>query len=292
MTDIAPTSPDFAYAAHLWQREIGVDLPLQDTPWVAPVQDVPAAAPARKPVAQGAGGRVTPFQSAAPRVAEPLSVAPEFAEQRAEAVRLAAAAQNLEELRQAVAAFEGIGIKKHATHLVFADGNPAARIMVLGEAPGADEDRIGKPFVGVSGQLMDRMFAAIGLSRKSENPLESIYISNILNWRPPGNRTPAPAEIDLSLPFIERHIALIKPELLVLMGGVAAKALLNTSDGITKLRGNWLIYNSISLSGAAGVVGVPCLPTYHPSFLLRTPLKKREAWRDMLAVSEKANLLR
>ena len=205
------------------------------------------------------------------------------AEARKEAVRLAAAANSLEELEAAIRSFDGLAIKKTATNLVFSDGNPKSPIMVIGEAPGADEDIQGKPFVGVSGQLMDRMFAAIGLSRANEDPAASLYISNILNWRPPGNRTPSPAEIEISLPFIERHIALIKPKLLVFIGNVPTKALLNTNDGITKLRGRWATYLPLNEVGGAEL---PCLPTIHPSFLLRTPLQKKMAWADMLLLAK------
>lgn len=204
---------------------------------------------------------------------------------KVEALKLAAGAQTLDELKAVIASFDGLAIRKTATNMVFADGNPKAPVMIIGEAPGADEDREGKPFVGVSGQLMDKMLAAIGLNRHAEDPAKAVYISNILNWRPPGNRTPSPIEIDICLPFIERHIALVKPKLVVFMGGVATKALLGTDDGITKLRGKWMPY--VPLTAEIGGVEIPCLPTFHPSFLLRTPLKKRESWKDMLLLSER-----
>ena len=156
----------------------------------------------------------------------------------------------------------------------------APRVMVVGEAPGADEDIQGLPFVGVSGQLLDKMFAAINVSRASNDPATSVYISNILNWRPPGNRTPTDAEIEISLPFIERHIALVRPQILVFAGGVAAKALLGTTEGITKLRGKWREYRPLTLPSDFGYT-CRAMPTYHPSFLLRTPIKKREAWEDL-----------
>lgn len=207
------------------------------------------------------------------------------AEARLDALRLARQAQTLEELRAAIAGFDGLAIRKTATNMVFADGNPSAPIMVIGEAPGADEDKQGKPFVGVSGQLLDRMFAAIGHSRTSEAAETSLYISNIINWRPPGNRTPTPAEIDICLPFIERHIALVRPRLLVFMGGVAAKALFGTDEGITRLRGKWKTYTP--LTPEIGGAEIECLPTFHPSFLLRTPARKREAWADMLLLADR-----
>lgn len=203
---------------------------------------------------------------------------------RVESAALARNAATLEDLRAAIAGFDGLAIRKTATNMVFADGNPQARVMIVGEAPGAEEDKQGKPFVGLSGQLMDRMLASIGLDRHAEDPGQSVYISNILNWRPPGNRTPSPAEIDICLPFIERHIALIQPKILVFMGGVAAKALLNTDEGITKIRGKIRVYTP--LTDGLGGRDIPCLPTFHPSFLLRTSLRKRESWADLLLLSE------
>jgi DNA polymerase len=185
---------------------------------------------------------------------------------------LAAKAQSIEELKAALDGFQGLSLKRSATQMVFADGNPASRVMLIGEAPGADEDRIGRPFVGVSGQLLDRMLASIGLSRT-----ENVYISNIINWRPPGNRSPSDAEIALSLPFVLRHIELVKPAVLVFAGGVAAKALLSTSQGITRLRGRWVDHASPGLEKP-----VPALPIFHPAYLLRSPQEKRLAWADLL----------
>ncbi|HRQ61343.1 MAG TPA: uracil-DNA glycosylase [Alphaproteobacteria bacterium] len=209
------------------------------------------------------------------------------ADARAEAIKLAQAAQTLEELKAAIANFEGIALKKTATNLVFAAGNPKARVMLVGEAPGADEDRLGFPFVGVSGQLLDKILGSIGLSRTGETPEDSVYISNILNWRPPGNRTPAPGEIEVSLPFIERHIQLVKPEVLILCGGVSAKALLGREDGITKMRKMWHGYKPQCRELQAESVEIPALATFHPSYLLRTPAHKREAWADMLMLKKK-----
>lgn len=207
---------------------------------------------------------------------------------KAEAIKLAQAAKTLEELSEAIRNFDGLAIRKTATNLVFSDGNPKAHVMIVGEAPGADEDAQGKPFVGVSGQLMDKMLAAIGLNRHAEDPAKAVYISNILNWRPPGNRTPTPQEMDIALAFIERHIALVKPKVLLLMGGVATKALMNTNDGIMKLRGKWYEYQPITPD--IGGISLPVLPSYHPSFLLRTPSHKKSSWADMLALKEKLGL--
>lgn len=207
-------------------------------------------------------------------------------EAKAEAVRLAAAAGTLEELRDAIAAFDGLSIKKTATNLVFSDGNPQAPVMLIGEAPGGDEDRLGKPFVGVSGQLLDRILKWIDLDRTQADPKRAIYISNILNWRPPGNRTPSPAEVELSLPFIERHILLVQPKILVLCGGVSAKALLASGEGISRLRKSWKTYKTLT-PGLGPEISIPALATYHPAYLLRTPSQKRAVWADMLAVDAK-----
>jgi DNA polymerase len=194
----------------------------------------------------------------------------------ADARSLAAAAGSLAGLAEALTRFEGCTLKHTAMNLVFADGNPHGRVMLVGEAPGEDEDRQGKPFVGASGRLLDRMLAAIGLDRSQ------VYISNILPWRPPGNRSPTPAEIALCLPFIERHIALVAPPVLVLLGGIAAKTLLNRADGITRLRGQWF-----DLQPPGTTRSIPTIATYHPAYLLRSPIHKRDVWQDFLSVRRK-----
>jgi uracil-DNA glycosylase len=186
---------------------------------------------------------------------------------------LAAAANTVDELRAAVEAFDGCALKLTANRTVFADGNPAAPLMIVGEAPGADEDRQGLPFVGQAGKLLDRMLAAIGRDRSSA------YITNVIYWRPPGNRNPTSAEIASCLPFLERHIALVRPTVLVLAGGVAAKAVLNTTDGIMKLRGRWFVHEVAGLDAP-----VPTRAIFHPAYLLRSPAQKREAWRDLIAI--------
>lgn len=204
-----------------------------------------------------------------------------------EATELAASCQTLEELSAAITAFDGLSIKKTASNMVFSDGHPCARVMVVGEAPGADEDRMGKPFVGVSGQLLDKILASIGLSRTDDSPEKAVYISNILNWRPPGNRTPSPQEVEISLPFIERHIALVKPQYLILSGGVAAKALLRSGESISKLRGRFHDFTPATGGIAQAGFVIPSIPTYHPSYLLRTPSQKKAVWMDMLMLLEK-----
>lgn len=189
--------------------------------------------------------------------------------------QLAASAATLEELRQHMAAFDGCNLKFTAKNLVFADGNPNADLMLVGEAPGRDEDLEGLPFVGRSGRLLDRMLAAIGLDRTSA------YIANVIPWRPPGNRTPTPHETEICRPFIERQIELVNPKVLVNLGGPSAKTLLNTTDGILRLRGNWRVHTT------ASGIAIPAMPTLHPAYLLRTPAHKKLAWRDFLEVKAK-----
>lgn len=184
------------------------------------------------------------------------------------AVALARAATTLDELQTALAAFEGCALKATAKNLCFADGNPNARIMLVGEAPGADEDRMGRPFVGVSGQLLDKMLAAIGLNRATD-----VYIANIVPWRPPGNRTPTTQEMLICKPFIERQIELAQPDILVTIGAPSSQALLGVK-GIMAERGKWRDYRM-------GERIIPAMPMLHPAYLLRTPIAKRQAWADL-----------
>jgi DNA polymerase len=213
--------------------------------------------------------------SVARRGASPLaaaSAAPPSAEAALTAARASAkGAASLEELRAILERFEGCALRSTATQLVFGDGNPHARLMLVGEAPGRDEDLEGLPFVGRSGKLLDRMLAAIGLDRKSS------YIANIVSWRPPGNRKPTPQEAAVCLPFLRRQIELVDPDVLVCLGDSAAQTLLDTKDGITKSRGRWFAYET-------GTRQIRALATFHPAYLLRTPLSKRLAWRDFLAI--------
>ena len=197
-------------------------------------------------------------------------------EDKVDAVALAAAAAgaaaDLEALRAAMEAYELCELKRGARQLVFSDGQPAARVMIVGEAPGRDEDLQGKPFVGRAGQLLDLMFSHIGLSRQSSDAETALYITNVLPWRPPGNRDPDPVEIAMMRPFLERHIELAAPDILLLMGNAACMAVLELR-GIQRLRGQW----------ATGF-GRPALPMLHPAYLLRQPAAKREAWADLLAL--------
>lgn len=273
-----------------WYIDQDLDEVLEDAPvdrfalQEQKLAEMKTAVPAAPEVSQTASApaRAAPASPATP--AGPVLGAGEI---RAQALKLAQEAATLEELEKAIAAFDGIALKKTASNLVFADGNPKAKIMLVGEAPGADEDRQGKPFVGVSGQLLDKILACIGLDRKAENPDEAVYISNILNWRPPGNRTPAPAEIEASLPFIERHIQLVQPEILIFCGGVAAKSLLGRDEGISRLRKKWHDYMPQCAEYRADAKALPALATFHPSYLLRTPSQKRAVWADMLMLQKK-----
>ncbi|CAO3363337.1 uracil-DNA glycosylase [Azospirillum palustre] len=277
-----------------WHADIGCDEAIGDEPtdWAALTARTVARAPAVG--AATAGGATSgsvpgpnaargsaPTRAPTPAAARPattLFASPDqplgASEAGIQARARAGDAQTLEALETALRSFDGCPLKATAMNTVFADGNPQARVMLIGEAPGEDEDRQGKPFVGVSGKLLDRMLAQIGLDRSA------VYISNILPWRPPGNRSPTQAEIAACLPFLERHVELVQPKLLVALGGVSAKTLLNRAEGITRLRGQWRTYE------VAGTP-VPLMPMLHPAYLLRNPIAKREAWRDMLALQQK-----
>ncbi|WP_020697599.1 uracil-DNA glycosylase family protein [Reyranella massiliensis] len=274
MTELS-LAPDAAAALLRWYVDQGLDEAIGEEaidrfalpPPAASV--APLAAPAAMPSAP------TPIRPAAPlpqRAPIPLE-SPQLVEDAREVARKAT---SVAELEAAVRAFEGCALKRTAKNTVFADGVVGAPVMIVGEAPGADEDRLGKPFVGVSGQLMDRMFDAIGMSRERD-----LYITNILFWRPPGNRTPTLAEQAICLAFTRRHIELAKPKLVVLAGGTAVKAVLDTTEGITRLRGKWA---TLRLDDGTEV---PALPTFHPAYLLRTPASKRQSWWDLLSIDKK-----
>jgi DNA polymerase len=208
-------------------------------------------------------------------VATPAIAAPPAPDVAVMAAREAAkSASTLEELKTILGAFDGCGLKKSAKQLVFSDGNPQARVMFVGEAPGSDEDRMGLPFIGRSGKLLDRMMAAIGLNRETD-----VYIANIIPWRPPGNRTPTPQESQICLPFISRQIELADPDILVCLGGPSSQTLLGFTDGIRKTRGRFIAYNT-------GKREIRAIATFHPAYLLRSPLEKRLAWRDFLSVKQ------
>ena len=250
--------------------EAGVDCALADDPVdrLAEPDSATIAAP-REAAPQRL---VREMPAAAPSVSRSeIAPAPEAA--IASAREAARTAPSLEALRALLENFDGCALKHTATRLVFSDGNPQARIMFVGEAPGRDEDIEGLPFVGRSGKLLDRMMAAIGLDRTSA------YIANIIPWRPPGNRTPTPQESAICLPFTLRQIELAGPDVLVCMGGPSAQTLLNVRDGILKTRGRWFAYQT-------GTREIRAIATLHPAYLLRQPLQKRLAWRDFLAIKK------
>jgi uracil-DNA glycosylase family 4 len=193
---------------------------------------------------------------------------------------LAASCSNLEALKNALLNFDGCELKRYAKNTVFADGNPLGRIMLIGEAPGRDEDEQGLPFVGRAGKLLDRMLSAIGLDRSK------VYITNVLNWRPPQNRDPSPDEAAACLPFLHRHIELAEPQLLILLGAVSVRHVLGLTEGIMRVRGHWELYQSAHLGRP-----IPVMPTLHPAFLLRQPGVKRLVWRDLLEISAKIEQL-
>jgi uracil-DNA glycosylase len=246
-----------------WWLEAGVTTALADEPtsWLAqppaPVQVQPLAAEETK--------------------AQNTAAAPRILQSRQDSASLASI-DTLEALRAAVDAFDGCSLKATATNMVFSDGNPASRLMLIGEAPGADEDRAGRPFVGQAGQLLDRMLASIGKSRSSD-PAQAFYITNMVFWRPPGNRTPTPQEIHLCLPFVLRHIELVDPVAIFTLGAVPFQGLVNTTEGITRARGTWRTLET-------GGKSYPLLPTLHPAFLLRQPGQKANAWRDLIALKQ------
>ncbi len=274
MTTLSP------FAALQWQMEAGADEAIGSTPGL---QHWPAQLPkGRRPAQPAAPAAMTTPGAAVKRtigvIQTPAPALTRFPSYRVQAT-------NLDELRDELAGFTGCPLRDTATNLVFADGNPAAKIMLLGEAPGADEDRQGKPFVGLSGQLLDRMLATIDLSRE-----ENVFISNVIFWRPPGNRTPTEAEIAACWPFCARAISLLQPRLLILAGGIAAKTVLRTTEGITRLRGRWQNYQSED----PNLPPIPTLPIYHPAYLLRQAVAKRQAWQDLLQIKDhlmKTNLL-
>lgn len=266
MIENRPLSDAEALAALEWYRAAGVDLAVGE----APVDRfAEARTPQRRPGT--AAPALVPSRAAIPQPTAPAPSAPAINADPGETRALAAAASTLDELRAVMEAYEGCVLKKRATQLVFADGNPDADIMLVGEGPGADEDRIGRPFVGRGGQLLDRMLGAIGLDRTK------VFIANMVPWRPPGNREPTPEELALCAPFLHRQVELIAPKILVTLGNVPTQSLFETRAGITRMRGQWreLTINSHT---------VPALPTLHPAYLLRQPAAKALAWRDMLAL--------
>jgi len=281
--DTALPDKDDLGALLAWYADMGVDAALEDA-----AQDRFAESAAAPPAEMRAPARTSPAAAAEDPGAPPMPLPelrkapaapppPDPALARSQDANLvdaraaAAAAKTFDELRAALEAFDGLPLRRTASRLVFSDGNPEARLMLVGEAPGREEDASGIPFVGRAGQLLDAMLDAIGLDRTQ------VYIANVVPWRPPGNRRPTPQETELCLPFIRRQIELVNPDMLVFLGGSAAATLGNTREGILKLRGRWMEYD-------CGGRTIPALATLHPAYLLRTPLQKRLAWRDLRAV--------
>jgi uracil-DNA glycosylase family 4 len=249
--------------------EAGVDCALTDAP-VNRLTDpdmVPAARELPAPVRTIA----SPMPAATPAARNEAVPAPEAA--IISAREAARTAPSLEALRDLLEKFDGCALKSTATRLVFADGNPQARVMFVGEAPGREEDIEGLPFVGRSGKLLDRMIAAIGLDRTSA------YIANVIPWRPPGNRTPTPQETQICLPFIQRQIELVDPDVLVTLGNPSTQTLLQTREGIMKTRGRWFDYDT-------GTRTIRAIATFHPAYLLRSPSYKRMSWQDLRAIAK------
>ncbi|WP_071797571.1 uracil-DNA glycosylase [Natronohydrobacter thiooxidans] len=246
-----------------WQVDMGVDEAICDAPLDRFALD-PAPAPktAPKPAPQ------SPAKAAAAPAAPEVEIDPVR-----EAETMATAAADLDALAAALADYPHCELKLGARNLVFSDGRIGARVMIVGEAPGREEDLRGRPFVGEAGQLLDRMFAAIGMGRDHPDMAQALYITNILPWRPPQNRDPSPEERAMMRPFVLRHIELAAPDILVLMGRISSSTMLGSNDGITKIRGQW-----------REVAGRPALPMLHPAYLLRNPAAKREAWADLLAL--------
>lgn len=254
-------TPHGAAEALRWLAQMGAEEIILGEP----VNRLAAPAPAPKPPSAAAPVAPSPAAPSLPLTAGGPSAA--------------AACNSLAEIAAALEAFDTCPLKKTATRLCFADGNPKARVMLVGEAPGRDEDIQGKPFVGRSGQLLDRMLAAAGLSRAAEDRDSAVFITNVIFWRPPGNRTPTESETQMCLPFLLRTIELQKPDVIVCLGATPAHRLTGRSDGILKLRGKWMTAN---VSGR----NIPLLPTLHPAYLLRQPAQKRLAWRDLLSLRQ------
>lgn len=284
-----------------WYLEAGVDEAIADAPQdrfaehaaaleakatqssrapVPPI-DIPDVSPALRDGARSPlmNGPMPPSRGPLTKPAAPAQVSDEAAIK--DAVAEAAKAETVEDLRTALEGFDGCALKKTASNLCFIDGNPKARVLFVGEAPGAEEDRQGLPFVGPSGKLLDAMLASVGLDRKGEGEAAAL-ISNTVFWRPPGNRTPTPSEGAICLPFVERLIEIVDPKVLVCVGGPSAKTLLAQTQGITRLRGKWFEFGTPRLAAP-----IPAMALYHPAYLLRSPAMKRDAWRDLLMLKAK-----
>ena len=261
-------------AALAWLVEMGADEAVGDQPVdrfaahaAAASAPRPTEAPARPSAPKSAPKTV---QRPAARVGGDVLV---------DARAIAGGCSTLQEIAAVLGQFDACPLQRTATNLVYTDGNPAARVLFIGEAPGREEDLAGLPFVGRSGQLLDRMLGAIGLSRAASDPAAAALITNVIFWRPPGNRKPTEAETLMCLPFVARTIELVAPEIIVCLGATPAQRLLGTTEGILRLRGQWQTY-------ASGDRSIPVLPTLHPAYLLRQPAQKRLAWRDLIELKK------
>jgi len=274
MSQSNPAEALSSFAALRWLFEAGADEAIGETPvnrFKPPATGLAAVQPTES----------TPARRLSPPVQTVLPPRPaQQSDHIGRGMELAAACNTLDELKQALEAFDGCALKQHATTTVFADGTPAKRILLVGEAPGRDEDLAGLPFVGRAGKLLDRMLSSVGLNRKT-----NVYITNVLNWRPPNNRDPSPEEVAASLPFLRRHIELVNPAIMVLLGAVSARHVMGKSEGIMRLRGTWFEYH---VNGGM----IPVMPILHPAYLLRRPADKRLAWRDLQAIAVKIHALR
>ncbi|MDF1768498.1 uracil-DNA glycosylase [Maricaulis sp.] len=285
MTDsgpaLTPQDEKALQALIAWWADAGIEM---DAPIMAPRPVAPTApAPRSEPVPdRRRTAPAEPVRAATPQAARAAGFG-DAGSGGPSARTLAAGADSLDALHEAISQFDGCALKRTARNTLFARGDRAARVMVIGDAPGRDEDERGEPFAGQTGQLMDRMLAAIGIER------DAAYLTYVLNWRPPGNRAPTQDEIALCLPFAERHIALKKPDVLVLAGGLSAQALLRSEAPITRLRGRWTDYAVRDSSGEPTEATIPTLPIFHPGYLLRRPTEKRLAWQDLLALASKLN---
>lgn len=258
-----------------WYVDAGADEAIGDVPVdrLRVLEKTEPPAPATiLPIAPAAPATPAPAATSVP-----AAVASSVIAVAEEAEALARAANNLDELRQSLENFQGLGLRRSATHTVFSDGFAKAPVMLVGDVPGADEDRAGLPFAGEAGILLDRMLGAIGLTRE-----ENAYITMVINWRPPGGREPSAGEVAASLPFLHRHIELVQPKVLVLVGGFAAKAVLKTTRNVMALRGKWHAYESAGLKGS-----LPAMALYHPAYLMGSPTEKAAAWQDLLMLKAK-----
>lgn len=273
-----------ALAALKWQLDMGVDElvdvePLNRFALARKASVVTGHAPKHRPDRSQQRSKESPKERKAIPTENPQQTAADTAlGSVSDALQAAGAAETLTELEAALRQFKGGTYQRTAKNLVFASGNPDADLMLIGEAPGAEEDRQGEPFVGPSGALLEKMLAAIGLNRATD-----CYITNIIPWRPLGNRTPDTEMVQAFLPFVYRHIALVAPKVVVTLGGVSAKGLLDTPQGITRLRGRWA---SIDPEKTGLDHDIALMPTYHPAYLLRNPLMKAQSWQDLLAIKE------